>query len=468
MKKPYRLLIFLILVALAVPMISGAPARAQVGQPTQVWLIPGQSGTLPTVEYRTSAGKITASYVIGVDTLGGPRQAAGRVFGYGLDTLPVFDPYKGKVMFYPVPGKGISTDQEYYNLTAAVPSPDGQQYAYGVILQHADLQKPATNWVFLAGLGMNNDTAILQEQTDAFLAIAPMGWSADGSTLLLHDMPQGIGGYILFWTYQNVRAYTILTGQTTLLGNLDGYSGDLQYTALVERNDSGPTGLLVTRTATNEQIRYPLPPVGEQPFSGGGAYFSPSNTKVAYQVARNDPENEKFWTVVVDLMTGQSRVVLEDQAAGYDTRYATISGWLDDNTLVVGSEWSQQSAVVDVTTGQLLREERGSYLGTTTLTAGVAPSGVAFAQCPGAPPSRLQPFKNGRITFTDGTLTNVRQSPGKSGEIVARKPEGETFSVNGGPFCLDGFAWWNLQFSDNTYGFVAEGDLNAYYLEPWQ
>jgi hypothetical protein len=466
--KPYRLLIFLILVVLAAPIVPGAPARAQVGQPAQVWLIPSQSNTLPAVEYRTSAGKIIASYVMGVDSLDGPRQAAGRVFGFGLDTLPVFDPYQGKVVFYPVSGKGISTDQQYYNLTAAVPSPDGQRYAYGVILQYADPQKPATNWVYLAGLGLNNDAAILQEQTNSFLAIAPIGWSADGSTLLLHEMPQGIGGYILFWTYQNVRAYTILTGQTKLLGNLDGYSADLQYTALVERNASGPTGLLVTQTATNGQQRYALPPMGEQPFAGGGAYFSPSNTKVAYQVARNNPENEKYWTVVVDLMTGQSRVVLEEQAVGYDARYATISGWLDDNTLVVGSQWSQQSGVVDVTTGQLLREERGSYLGATTLTGGMAAPGVAFAQCPGAPPSRLQPFKNGRITITNGPLTNVRQSPGTSGEIVTRKPEGETFYVNGGPYCLDGFAWWNLQFRDNTYGFVAEGDLNAYYLEPWQ
>jgi hypothetical protein len=458
----------LILVALAALMVPGAPARAQVGQPVQVWLVPGQSNTPPAVEYRTPAGKVVASYTMGVDSVNWPKQAAGRVFGFGTDAIPVFDPYQGKVIFYPVPGKGISTTEQFYNLTETAPSPDGQQYAYGVILQYSNPQMPATNWVYLAGLGQHNDTAILQEQTDSFLAIAPMGWSTDGSTLLLQDMPQGIGGYILFWTNQNVRAYTILTGQTKLLGNLDGYSGDLQYTALVERGDSGVTGLLVTQTATGAQTRYPLPPLSEQPVTGGGAYFSPSNARVAYQVARNDPENEKYWTIVVDLMTGQSRVVLEDQAVGYDVRYATIAGWLDDNTLVVGSQWSQQSAVVDVTTGQLLREERGSFLGATTLTSGTAPSGVAFAQCPGAPPSRLQPFKNGRITITGGGPTNVRQSPGLSADIAARKSDGDMFYVNGGPFCVDGFAWWNLQFQDNTYGFVAEGDLTTYYLEPWQ
>jgi hypothetical protein len=65
-----------------------------------------------------------------------------------------------------------------------------------------------------------------------------------------------------------------------------------------------------------------------------------------------------------------------------------------------------------------------------------------------------------------GEATNVRQSPGVTAEITGQKPEGE-FYIAGGPSCVDGFAWWNLQFQDGTYGFVAEGDLNEYYLEPW-
>jgi hypothetical protein len=305
------------------------------------------------VEYRDMAGQVIASYAMGVDGFGWAKQGGGLVYGFGIDAIPVFDPYQGKVLFYPAPGKGISTDELFYNLSETIPSPDGAQYAYGVMLQQSNPELPATNWVYLAVPGQNNDIPILEERTESFLAIAPMGWSADSSTLLLHDMPQGIGGYILFWTYQNVRTYTIVTGEMKSLGNLDGYSGDLQYTALVERGDSGPTGLLVTRTATGEQMRYLLPDLGEQPFVGGSVYFSPSNAKAAYQVARGDPENEKFWTIVVDLSSGQSQVVLEDQGVGVQVRYGNITTWLDDNTLVVGSQWSIQTALVDATSGTL-------------------------------------------------------------------------------------------------------------------
>jgi hypothetical protein len=464
--KRLTVLLLLTLILLS----AGLPAHAQVGQQVQVWLVPGGADSPITVEYRDLYGQTIATYIMGVDSFIWSKQGGGRVFGFSTDAIPVFDPYQGTVIFYPVPGKGVSNDQQFYNLTETAPSPDGAQYAYGVMLQQADPQLPATNWVYLAVPGQYDDTPILQEQTESFLAIAPLGWSADGSTLLLHEMPQGIGGYILFWTYQNVRAYTVVTGETRPLGNLDGYSGDLAYTALVERGDAGPTGLLVTQAATGAQTRYLLPPLGEQPFVGGGAFFSPSNARVAYQVARGDPMNEKFWTIVVDLFSGESKVILEDQAVSAEAgvTYGNISAWLDDNTLVVGSQWSQQSAVVDVTTGTIIRQEPGSFLGTAMLSGDLAPAGTAFAQCPTAPPSRLQPFTNGRVTYTDGTMTNVRQSPGVSGQIVAQEPEGATFYIDGGPLCVDGYAWWHLGFQDGTYGYVAEGDLTAYYLEPWQ
>jgi hypothetical protein len=463
-----RLPVLVLVALILLSGLAGFPAHAQIGQSVQVWLVSGDSNSPITVEYRDLYGQTIASYVMGVDSFIWPKQGGGRVFGFSTDAIPVFDPYQGKVIFYPVPGKGVSTDQQFYNLTETAPSPDGAQYAYGVMLQQSDPQLPATNWVYLASTGQYNDVPILQEQTESFMAIAPLGWSADSSTLLLHEMPQGIGGYILFWTYQNVRAYIIVTGQTRPLGNLDGYSGDLAYTALVERGDSGPTGLLVTETATGAQTRYLLPPLGEQPFAGGEAHFSPSNAKVAYQVARSDPENEKFWTIVVDLFSGESKVVLEDQATGYNLNYGNIAAWLDDNTLIVGSQWSPQSAVVDVSTGSVIRQERGSYLGTATLSGDLTQVGTAYAQCPSAPLSRLRPFTNGRITITDGTMTNVRQSPGVSSQIVAQEPEGATFYVDGGPLCVDGYAWWHLGFQDGASGYVAEGDLTAYYLEPWQ
>jgi hypothetical protein len=464
-----RLLLILLVIVLSVPLLSGAPARAQSGQVVQIWRVSDIPDSPMTLEYRDTAGNVLASYVMGVDSLNWPAHAGGRIFGSGAGSIPVFDPYQGKVIYHPVPGVGVDTDQLFYRVSRAIPSPDGQRYAYGVNLQHSDPALAATSWVYIATLGQFDDRVIFQQDTESFLAIEPFGWSADGSKVLLHDMPQGIGGYILFWTYQNVQALDLNTGTAQFLGNIDGYSADLQYTALVERNDSGVTGLLVTQTATGAQTRYLLPALapGEVPWAGGEARFSPMNTRLAYQIARSDPEGEKFWTIAVDLTTGESRVVLEDEAPDYDVNYGNLSGWLDENRLLIGSSWTDKSALVDGSTGQFIGEYRGSYVGTFTLAGTLAPSSLALAQCPGAPPSRLQPYKGGRITFTDGSATNVRRLPGVSAEVITQKPEGETFQVVGGPACADGFAWWQVNFPDNTYGYVAEGTLTEYYLEPW-
>jgi len=255
------------------------------------------------------------------------------------------------------------------------------------------------------------------------------------------------------------------------LGWIDGYSHDLRYTATVLSNDQGITGLQVTEVASGNANVYPLPPLGEIPLVGGNAAFSPAATKVAYQVARSNPETEKYWTIVVDLASGQSRVVLEDEGINYEVRYADIGGWLDDQTLAIGSYWYGRTAIVDTSTGVMLREERGAFLGYAvgvTDVTGFAPSGVAYAQCPGAPPSRLIPGQRGRITFTDGTMTNVRQWASAQAEKVGTAPEGATFTINDGPRCADGYAWWDLQFDNGLSGFVAEGDATSYYLEPWQ
>jgi hypothetical protein len=279
---------------------------------------------------------------------------------------------------------------------------------------------------------------VYQTQHEPYLAVEPIGWSADGSTLLLQDRPQGIGGYILFMSYNNVRALNLATGVFTPLESIDGYSSDLQYTAVVDTNDSGPVSLTMIQVSTRQSQTAPLPALGEQPSVGGNAIFSPANSHVAYQVARGVPDSEKFWTIVV---TGsESRVVLEDESG----RYSNISGWLDENTLVVGSAFSLQSAIIDVNSGTVLREVSGNFLGYAnglTSTSGFAPSGTVYAQCPGAPVTRLTVFGRGRITTSNGALTNVRSYPGTQAEISATMPEGSTFTVSTGPDCVEGYAW---------------------------
>ena len=81
----------------------------------------------------------------------------------------------------------------------------------------------------------------------------------------------------------------------------------------------------------------------------------------------------------------------------------------------------------------------------------------------------------GRITFTDGTSTFLRSEPEGGNNIVDKLPEGTEFEIIGGPMCVqrpgrsDAYVYWKIVVPSrkNRSGWVAEGDANNYYLEPW-
>jgi hypothetical protein len=85
--------------------------------------------------------------------------------------------------------------------------------------------------------------------------------------------------------------------------------------------------------------------------------------------------------------------------------------------------------------------------------------------CGTAPEPRLTVGGMGRMTFTDGSLTRVRNAP--NGDIITQVPEGTTFDVLAGPECSNDFFWWNIRLNNGTVGWSAEGDSDGYYLEPF-
>lgn len=84
--------------------------------------------------------------------------------------------------------------------------------------------------------------------------------------------------------------------------------------------------------------------------------------------------------------------------------------------------------------------------------------------CAGAPPSRLQIGMRARVAFTDGTQLRLRRDPG--GEQLGSLNGGEQFNITNGPVCLSDSTWWRLRMDDGRIGWVAEGDTDAYYIEP--
>jgi hypothetical protein len=456
---------FLVLLALAMALPIGAESQAQQPGWLQVWKVRAPDTGTYRIGYWDGGDQALASYDVTGDFYTN-IQAGGRVFGQAYRAILIFDPYLGNVRYEKLTGLQDDTDAMHYAVSPPAPMADGAQYAYSISRVVHDGSEMPLSTIYAKAPGIAPATKIYEERLpDIYLNLEPIAFVGSGQ-LLLHEMPHGIGGYILFWQYQGVRLFDPDSGVMTPVGAVDGYASDGQTFAEVVITDGEPA-LHVFSLDGARQV-YPYIGLGEVVRTGGDAVFSPAKTKVAYQVARNEPENEKFWTIVVDLQTGQSALVLEDQAVEFEPRYGRIGGWLDDNTLAVGDGWSPMSAIINVTTGQVIAERTGGFMGYAegiSATTGFAPSGPAPAQCPDAPVSRLQPDGSGRVTITNGLPVNVRQQPG--GEQIGTQPEGAEFIVYDGPNCRDGYAWWFVGFADGLQGFVAEGDAGGYYLEPW-
>ena len=87
--------------------------------------------------------------------------------------------------------------------------------------------------------------------------------------------------------------------------------------------------------------------------------------------------------------------------------------------------------------------------------------------CQGAPPIRIKINDLARVTYTNGEPLRLRSSHDlRSGNIVARLPEGTKMKIFAGPYCSDNFSWWFVKIRDLTLeGWVAEGDRNNYFIE---
>lgn len=66
------------------------------------------------------------------------------------------------------------------------------------------------------------------------------------------------------------------------------------------------------------------------------ARFSPDLTRVAFALAKRDPENEQGWVAVSDGLSGGSKLIVTGQPG----EYFTIVGWLNADTLLLQSNQS--------------------------------------------------------------------------------------------------------------------------------
>ncbi|MBC7871854.1 MAG: hypothetical protein H7Y09_13505, partial [Chitinophagaceae bacterium] len=93
--------------------------------------------------------------------------------------------------------------------------------------------------------------------------------------------------------------------------------------------------------------------------------------------------------------------------------------------------------------------------------------GIVSAQttptCPDARPQRLIVGEQGTVIRT--SEHRLREEPQSDSDELGAFPADSVFFIHSGPVCAEGFAWWYVDF-EGIFGWTAEGDSAAYWLEP--
>jgi hypothetical protein len=162
-------------------------------------------------------------------------------------------------------------------------------------------------------------------------------WAADGERLYFSKEPSGLGGYLLFTGISNLWVYNLADGSTTELVPDRTHSAicldDLSADGGLATHHCEP-GLIGVRAVPGGSTAWIEPPADVPEFGAhGDARLSPDGNRVAFALARRDPENEQGWVAVSDGLEGGSRLV----AAAAAGDYFQVKQWLDGETLLLQS-----------------------------------------------------------------------------------------------------------------------------------
>ena len=332
------------------------PAPQASPEPTQpVPNVPAASGV---VVFDKAAGSF---HVFGVDGTNQNKdlsaqglEAAGpsdvRVVGQSI----YYYSNKDKVVYK----AGVSGPQalEFTRATSAptgfAVSADESQIAWS----KDDLQaSPAFSELWVAGIDGSNARMVARNESKdgspGFLVMRPYQWTADGK-LLYEQQPVGIGGYILFAGLNSLYQYDpaanasnaiFPAGPTPNLCLAALFPGDLSrgvFTCFANEKNG-----LTFRSLPDGGLLQTVPPVEDQG-TAGSVVFSPDGTRLAYAVARNDPNQEHGQVVVIptDLSSAPKSI------ASVEPGYFSVSGWANATQIVFQRYENDQISVWKVNT----------------------------------------------------------------------------------------------------------------------
>jgi hypothetical protein len=200
-----------------------------------------------------------------------------------------------------------------------------------------------TSQLLIAESSGTEQVSVVQHASDSEILVVA-GWSADGQRLYYSTEPTGFGGYILFGGFSSLYAFNrpdntitpIVPRENGYTICLDELSPDGRFVALHCNNQ---VTILDWAAGTSQTIQ---PPAEVTAFGQlGSVRFSPDGQRVAFALARGEPENEQGWVALSDGLEGPSRLIL----SGEPGQYVQVMSWLDNQTFVLQS-WYQGTPTI--------------------------------------------------------------------------------------------------------------------------
>ncbi len=220
------------------------------------------------------------------------------------------------------------------SLTFAV-SADGSKIAWASTIWGGSA--PVSR-LWAAGISGDNVTLVAEtdsnDDIDEWFVLEPVEWLADGDLVYAWQVT-GIGGYILFYGWSSLYRYTPASGTVTPIAPVQPEVGapcwdDVTFEGSYAVGACGPSaGVYEVEVASGAETQMPgLPDQGQS----GAAAYSTSGERLAYAIARGDPENEAG-QVVVRGRRGEVPVSIASLSPGYFERMI----WIDEQRMAVGS-----------------------------------------------------------------------------------------------------------------------------------
>lgn len=197
-------------------------------------------------------------------------------------------------------------------------------------------QSPPLSTLYVAPIGGFDVIKVAELSTPEGSYLVPFRFSADGQRLYYSQEPSGLGGYILFGGISSLFVYNQADNTSkellpTSMGAIciDDLSPDEQLVAH-HCGTGGGTSVQDLQTGATTSIALP-PELASEVGATGSARFSPDGKRLAFSLARRNPDDEQGWVAVTDDLGGLSRVA----STAPTGQVYEVMGWLDNNTLIL-------------------------------------------------------------------------------------------------------------------------------------